>query len=510
MGSRIKRRLHKFIRREGFTLVEVLVASLLLLFAMAGIVPFFLTGLTQASVVRYRSEATNIAREKIEQIRQLDSRDIPTEGDDLETRFGVTETQRDISFDIGYAVEESVYENGLLKKVTVTVSWTGPPEATPEGKTVSMATMIHEQFLGPRVSQLVMSHSLDDPLETPFPMLYPSQAHTLICYVAEADWGLVLNNLNEPGMSVRDVYARLVLVDSNGQSERLGDPANDYRLENLQYTTDTEGKVTSAYFSYTFNSADIPDGYWEFRAIIYNEYNEPGNVWRLRTRVENEEDGGPAMPTDVWGIPQIGDESILLVWSGGDERDRAYYVLERCKWEGGVWSEWTTLEANLDPNATSYTDQGSVALQIDPWGTLSGQNWYQYRLWAVDICLDPPNVGPEATIEVAIPELVTTTTTLLDTTTTTLVSVTTSSTTTTVPEFSLVKVENTTNKAYSLYLVGDNGFTLNTSVARKSTKTISSLPAGNYLLTATASGRPTLNQSFSLPQQAGNIVMTIL
>jgi prepilin-type N-terminal cleavage/methylation domain-containing protein len=60
--------------KRGMTLIELMVASVVLLIAMAGIVPLFLTGLSQASSLRMRSVATNVAREKMEQIRQLDYR----------------------------------------------------------------------------------------------------------------------------------------------------------------------------------------------------------------------------------------------------------------------------------------------------------------------------------------------------------------------------------------------------------------------------------------------------
>ncbi len=61
------------------TLIEVMVAAVILLIAMAGIVPLFVTGLTQASTIRMRSIATNVARQKMELVRQLDYREIYTE-----------------------------------------------------------------------------------------------------------------------------------------------------------------------------------------------------------------------------------------------------------------------------------------------------------------------------------------------------------------------------------------------------------------------------------------------
>ena len=63
----------------GFGLIELMVATLLLLIVMAGFLPLFLQGLSQSSAARFKSVATNIAREKIEQIRQLDYREITTD-----------------------------------------------------------------------------------------------------------------------------------------------------------------------------------------------------------------------------------------------------------------------------------------------------------------------------------------------------------------------------------------------------------------------------------------------
>lgn len=467
---------------------------MLLVFAMAGIVPVFISSLNQSSAVRYKSAATNIARERMEEIRQLDSREI-SDATDLETRFGTVATQRDIDFNVTYGVEESTYESGLLKRITVTVDWDGPPS----GSAASLTTMIHQQFVGPRISRLEMSSYTADPLGTPFPCLYPTHNTTLICYVAEVDWGLVLENLNEPGMTPRDVYARMTLVDSNGQSQPLGDPANDYQILDINYTTDVEGKVTSVFFEYDFNSGDFPDGYWEFRAVVYNQYDEPGNVWRLRTRIEN---GAPAAATDAAAVPQVDNESIYLYWSGGEERDRAYYVLQRRVWEGAAWSDWTTLEPTLDPNATSYQDEGDAAALVDPWGDAVTQNWYEYRIVAVDIC-DPGNTGPETVVGAALPDPATTTT-LLEVTTTT------SSTTSTTVGPSTVYIDNQTNKQYTLVIEDEFGNSMSTYVQKRTVKPLENLPAGNYLIKASTSGKPTLTQSFSVPAQAGQTVLAIL
>ena len=485
---------------RGFTIIEVMIAALLLLVAMAGFLPFFLSGLTQASSVRYKSLATNIAREHMEKVRRLDYREIGTP-EELAERFGDTTSVgsegRIITFDIDYDVEVTPYDLGTLKQVTVNVSW----ERDPVGSTASITTMVHQQFLGPRGAYLELIPLLSDPLGTPFPRI--DGQITARYHIASADWGLVLDNLDQPGMSARDVYMRLSFFDNDRQSF----PDEDIQITDLYYSTDAAGKVNDVYFQYQFNSASIPDGYWEMRTVAYNEYNEPGNVWRLRVRVE---DGPPGVPLMFEATPGPDDQSMELTWTGAaeQERDRAYYVLERRTWDrvAGVWpSTWTPLAPGLDPKSTSYLDQGELFV-ADPWGDPTTQNVYQYRLWAVDIC-QPGLVGPAVQAEAAIPPSVTTTT--LVATTTTIVIPTTSTTSTTIG-LSTGQVVNQSNKSYTVTVKNASGTTVVTkSVSKNSTVTITGLAAGEYLITATTPGRPTLTQSFSMPEMNGAVLMTI-
>ena len=487
---------------QGFTMIEVVVAAMLLLIAMAGFVPFFLSGLSQASSVRYKSLATNIARDRMEKVRRLDYREIGTP-EELAERFGSTVTiggeDRTMTFNMEYVVEESAYEEGTLKKVTVNVDW----EGNPVGSTASITTMVHQQFLGPRGSSLELIPLRRDPLSTPFPRI---DGPTIARYhIARADWGLVIDNLDQVGMTARNVYMRLAFFDD----DRNSFPDEDIQVTSLYYTLDATGKVNDVYFEYQFDSSQVPDGYWEMRTVAYNEYNEPGNVWRLRVRVE---DGPPGAPLLFAADPGADNQSVALTWTGAPERDRAYYVLERRTWDGiaGNWPQaWTTVASSIDPRATSYLDQGEMLLS-DPWGDPTTPNSYQYRLWAVDICL-PGLVGPAAIAETAIPPAVTTTTDVVTTTTTDVVTTTTStSTTSTTIGLSSGDVVNSSSKSYTLTVKDSAGTIVTTkSVAKKSTVTISSLAAGNYLITATSPGRPTLTQSFSMPEQNDQTLLTI-
>jgi type II secretory pathway pseudopilin PulG len=499
-------------RARGFTLVEVMVAAMLLMFAMAGLVPFFLSALNQSTSVRYRSTATNIAREKMEEIRQLDYREI-ADAEFLVDRFGVAEIVRGVTYTVAYAVAESPYESGLLKEVTVTVGWTAPPKVS----AASLTTMIHQQYVGPRISRMELHtpDPIEDPLHTPFDCLLKNHEHTLYAYVAEADWGLVIDKLNEAGMAVRSgTYMRLSLVDSKGAAVQLGSASSGYKITGLVYAQDPiTHKVSEVYIPYVVNSASVPDGYWEFQAVMFNQYDEPGNLWRLRLRVENS---GPVAPSSFAAIPQSGDQSVRLYWSGGGERDRAYYCIQRAKWDTGTstWGSWENVKMDVGPDETNYLDQGNATSlpPLDPWGSSTTTNRYKYRIWAVDIGNNPGDVSET---EVIIPPSVPATTTTLApgvTTTTTVAGPTT--TTTTVAKTYSVVIDNTINKVYDIRIdPGAPGLPdIITTVGKKTTKTVTGLAGGSYDIWASSSGRPTVHASFTLdtPDDDGMLALTIL
>lgn len=500
-SRRVRARLSKRFKSErGFTLIEIIVAAMLLLFALAGIVPFFLAGLSQASTVRYKSLATNIARERMEQIRQLDYREITedsAEGVTLTERFGTTAVGRDINFAIAYDVNNESYEEGTVKKVTVNVTWDEPPAVS----AAAITTLIHQQYLGPRGAYLEITPTSPDPLGSPFPVI--ANTTKIRYHVAQADWELVYDNLDLAGMAPRDVYMRLMFFDEDGQSISVGDPDNDSRIDNsyLRYSTDADGKVNDVWFEYNFDAWSIPDGYWELRAVAYNQWDQPGNIWRLIVRIEQ---GPPAAPELFAATPQADDQTVILTWTGGPERDRAYYVLERYVWQDGAWSGWTPVAGDIDPKASSYSDSGSVALAEDPWGTVDTPNQYLYRLWAVDKC-SPGKVGGVSQAETEIPSPTTTTTLVSSTTSTTSPS----TTSTTLASYS-VMIRNASGSRYTVAVKDMSGATVFSDGVKKSdTATVGDLAAGYYHITASSPGKSTITGSFSLPDQNGQVVFTI-
>ena len=318
---------------------------------------------------------------------------------------------------------------------------------------------------------------------------------------------------------------RFMFANDAGGMYSLGDADADYRIgpDHLHFTT-ADGQLTDVWFEYTFNVAagytdpatgdwvwHLPDGYWELRAVAYNQYNQPGNMWRLRVRVEN---GAPARPVNLYAVPSEDNETIELFWSGGPETDRARYVLWRSAWdpETDNWGLWVPVSNNIDPKATTYVDEGSVVAQIHPWGSDEITNHYWYWLYAVDKC-SPGKEGPGASAFTELPpESTTTTTTGTEPPSTTTTSSTTSTTSTTVPSTYTVSIKNSSNKHHYVEVKNEQNQTVlsKTTVKKGATLTVPDLPAGSYQIYATPiSGGTTKQQSFSLPAQAGEIVYTI-
>lgn len=512
--------------RPGFTLIEIMVATLLFLVVLAGFIPFFLSGLDKSSAARLQSAATNIAREMMEEIRQLDYREIqqdtaqPTNPANLSNKLDVTRTVRGTPFTIAYAVNASTSGGGQLKKVTVTVSWAGMRS----GQEAVVTSLIHQQFLGPRGSRLVVLEPTvnvnPDPLGTPFPLLtgLPRAKY----YIASADYDLVYKNLNLPGMTERNVYLRMAFVNDAGLTVPLGNSASEYKIDKtaLGKTVGADGKVNEVWFEYAFNTASIPDGYWELQAVAYNEYDQPGNLWRLRVRIEHS---SPDAPASVLAVAGADNQSILVSWVPGQEGDRDHWVLERRKQAtDGSWPATWTAVATLPGAAAQYTDVGDAASLTDPWGSLSPAvvNVYEYRIWGVDWV---GNVGPAGTAQEQLPPLGSVTTTTSGTTTTgtgpttsTVATTTTTAgtTTTTAPVLYAVTIRDNTSKAYDVTVRDSANTVIFTGRVNKNGDTlqVTGLASGSYQIRAVQvvnSNPRVINTSFSVPAQAGSIVLDI-
>ena len=387
---------------DGFGLIELMVATLLLLIVMAGFLPLFLQGLSQSSAARFKSVATNIAREKVEQIRQLDYREITTDPDNprnLGALFGnsVVVPERNMTYLISYEVADEAMPDQAVKSVQVTVTWDAPPIPSP----AVVKTMVAQQYLGPRGSWLEVDNTSPDNLApggTPFPLLAIDGRLTTVKYhIAQSDWFMAYNTLSLPLPSPNNISLTSVFRDDGGG--KLGKVEVD--KTGLHATVSgSPAAVDDIWFQYSLDARTIPDGYWDLMVTMLNAFEEPGNTWTLRVRVEK---GPPDPPTPLTATATT-DTKVLLTWLPGTERDRARYVLERMEVEadGTPLSAWTPVTVNpahqnvpastLSPNTAMFADEGALDPLGDPNNDIppcgrplpEAPRYYQYRVYGVD------------------------------------------------------------------------------------------------------------------------------
>lgn len=423
-------------------MIELIVGLTIFLILMTGFVPVFAQGLAQSTTARYRSAATNIAREKVEQIRQLDYREIIEDTDDptnplnLSNRFGtsVTIPERNMTFTVSYEVASEALPGEAIKSVQVTVTWAAPP--APVSPAV-VKTMVAQQYLGPRAASLEVTNTTKDdavtlpPGGTPFPVLNTTGLNTVLKFhMAESDWFMAYDTLSLPLPSPNNISLEYYFRDD------AGGKVCETRVDNTGLKHTEEGSpaaVSDIWFEDSFDARTVPDGYWDLRVTMLNIFEEPGNTWTLRVRVEK---GAPETPA-LTAI-SADDHTVLLTWTPGAERDRAYYVLQRREVNAvrnpmpspdGDWVNVTVdppadgvPSDTLPANTTSFTDEGSLDpsdpnLDVDPSGRPALKRYYEYRLYGVDTggrYVEPDSSlyafamlpASSATLKVIVPSLV--------------------------------------------------------------------------------------------------------
>jgi len=136
---------------RGFSFVELLVTIIIAAIAFAAVVPLFVSAQQLNAADLFRQAALNAAQGRIEQIRSLDFASIETTtlASTLETTAPVTNSStRQLT--VGYAVTNKPSDiNTKYKVVTVTVSWTAPPNPV---KPVVLQTIVYRQYAGPTLS----------------------------------------------------------------------------------------------------------------------------------------------------------------------------------------------------------------------------------------------------------------------------------------------------------------------------------------------------------------------
>jgi prepilin-type N-terminal cleavage/methylation domain-containing protein len=100
---------------RGFTVIEVLIALLVLLIGMAGILSLQLTSVQATAFSRHATEASVLAEDKMEELRAVPAATLVTGSDQVDAR-GVPDAQ-------GYYVRDWEVDPGASLTITVKVRW---------------------------------------------------------------------------------------------------------------------------------------------------------------------------------------------------------------------------------------------------------------------------------------------------------------------------------------------------------------------------------------------------
>ena len=120
---------------KGFSLIELMVAVVILAMAIFGIFHAYSAGFMGMADARDRTVATNYAREAMEDIKNKSFEEIVNDPYDPDDPLGQIKFQREVT--VTADVDGSIDD---LKKVTTIVSWVDRNEQT---KTVMLETLIY-------------------------------------------------------------------------------------------------------------------------------------------------------------------------------------------------------------------------------------------------------------------------------------------------------------------------------------------------------------------------------
>ena len=101
-------------KSKGFTLLEVLVALIILSFALLALAGVMVTTTKNNAVGNYVTETATFAQDKLEELRAVKSENL-IDGNNTDQRGGST--------GINYTRNWNVKTNGSLKTITINVNW---------------------------------------------------------------------------------------------------------------------------------------------------------------------------------------------------------------------------------------------------------------------------------------------------------------------------------------------------------------------------------------------------
>jgi len=357
----------------GFSFVELLVTIVIAGIAFAAMVPVFVSASQKGQGDTARNVALNVARERVEKIRELDYDQI-NEGNlnsstfQYPNAFGTTVAVASGTGTRDYIVDTDVVFVGgsttwagkhvagdtsgdgseQYKLVTVDVSWTGNPKPV---KHAVLQTIVYRQYVGSRADSLAIT-----PLKqagTPLRDFISSNTVVMKVKVNAADLG----NTNRV---VFKVYG------SNGaQLQRLVCYKSDLVDDGIAYLPTT--KEFKATYTIT-GAAGARDGTYAFKATAVNANGYEGETVTSTLPVDA---GAPPVPAAPTAVPE--NAKVELSWAVSSAGDVASYKLYRSTSAAGTYSLVATVPV-VTGQLPAYTDTG-----------LTNGTTYYYKILAADI-----------------------------------------------------------------------------------------------------------------------------
>jgi type II secretory pathway pseudopilin PulG len=343
--------------------VELLVTIIIAGIAFAAMVPFFVQAQQKNVDDNMRVMTLQLARDKIEKLRQLDY-DAITQGNlDSESfadgQFGNTYvlrsgagSSRNVSVTYTVTNRPAGAADGTesYKQVQVSVSWNAPP--SPVYPAV-LSTVVYKQYAGPQIIEFSMDPNVLEEVE-PDVWWITGAPVAIDVHVAPSDIGLMV----PAGVTDQTKwgYVRYSVSSLNGTQIDGGDVRVPVTGE-------------PGHYSWTWDNSAVDDGIYVIKAIAYSSSKQQGNEVSIAMMVKVR---NPAAPANLVGTPR--DREIQLTWTATKATD----FLPNGRYEvdtSGDGVTWTHLK-----NATAPVLTSPLYLHS---GLTNGQDYY-YRVRVLD------------------------------------------------------------------------------------------------------------------------------